>query len=252
MVEQQIVDYVKKSIAKGQSSEEIKRNLLKVGWSEDKVKDAMDKLDFFNSYKSNSSKYNKGAVYTKSFEKKKIERPKFNITKILPFMIVILAVIGLAIGSIIWFYSQPVCGNGQVEEGETLLTCCMDVGCPGDQICKNNNCINPACGICQYLKANKCMDYVCCKDSDCDDKVEKTIDECENPSQLNAKCKHTDTGTNSSLNECTLNIDCNDEDNSTKDTCSGTPKKCSNLRIIQCLDGDGYCPPGCTTSDNDC
>jgi len=46
------------------------------------------------------------------------------------------------------------------------------------------------CGKCQYKIENKCIDYACCADSDCDDKNPDTADFCENPSTLNSNCKH--------------------------------------------------------------
>lgn len=53
--------------------------------------------------------------------------------------------------------------------------------------------------------------------------------------------------------ECAEDIQCTDGDSSTKDICSGTPKKCFNTKITSCLTGDNYCPPGCDyNSDKDC
>jgi hypothetical protein len=51
--------------------------------------------------------------------------------------------------------------------------------------------------------------------------------------------------------ECDSNIDCNDNDVSTKDMCNNF--KCSHSRITQCIDNDLYCPDGCDSdTDNDC
>ncbi|HII71441.1 TPA: hypothetical protein HA265_01670, partial [Candidatus Woesearchaeota archaeon] len=53
--------------------------------------------------------------------------------------------------------------------------------------------------------------------------------------------------------ECSGNADCDDDDVSTSDTCSGTPKKCEHAPITDCVSGDDYCPPGCTyVNDGDC
>jgi hypothetical protein len=53
--------------------------------------------------------------------------------------------------------------------------------------------------------------------------------------------------------QCKDNWDCDDGDASTRDTCEGSPKKCSNSAITGCEDGDMYCPPGCDyDTDNDC
>jgi len=53
--------------------------------------------------------------------------------------------------------------------------------------------------------------------------------------------------------ECTIDVDCNDNNLSTKDICSGTPRKCSHTKITECINGDNYCPSGCSyENDNDC
>ena len=53
--------------------------------------------------------------------------------------------------------------------------------------------------------------------------------------------------------KCNSNINCNDNDLSTKDICSGTPRDCSYIKITECINGDNYCPSGCTyENDNNC
>ncbi len=49
------------------------------------------------------------------------------------------------------------------------------------------------CGYCQYLENEKCMNYACCSDSDCDDNNPGTIDTCNNPETLKAECQHIQT-----------------------------------------------------------
>jgi len=53
--------------------------------------------------------------------------------------------------------------------------------------------------------------------------------------------------------QCQEDSDCDDGDDSTRDVCSGSPKKCSNIKIEDCVTGDNYCPPNCKyEEDNDC
>lgn len=53
--------------------------------------------------------------------------------------------------------------------------------------------------------------------------------------------------------ECEVDSDCDDNDISTTDSCSGTPKKCSNTKITECKTGDNYCPTNCNyEQDKDC
>ena len=181
---------------------------------------------------------------------------------------------------------EPVCGNSELEEGETPATCCLDAGCIGDQVCVNNTCKEPECGECQYVDSEKhvCVDYdccddsecsddeecsdhecekiicgscefiedhkckslACCEDSDCNDYNEKTIDLCKFPGTKSAECTHE------VADECSSDEDCDDNNNSTADSCSfGTPRVCRNIVITTCRDGDGFCPEDCNYKDDD-
>jgi hypothetical protein len=53
--------------------------------------------------------------------------------------------------------------------------------------------------------------------------------------------------------ECQADAQCDDNDASTRDTCTGRPKTCQHTTITECAGGDGYCPQGCAyEADNDC
>jgi len=55
------------------------------------------------------------------------------------------------------------------------------------------------------------------------------------------------------IDQCATNTDCNDNNSSTEDICSGALKLCSNILITSCKNNDNYCPPGCTNNnDSDC
>jgi len=80
----------------------------------------------------------------------------------------------------------------------------------------------------------------------------------------------------SDCDNCTLDLECDDEDLCTIDKCEGTPKncvntlkdcndgnpatsdecvegKCKNTFTTECKSGDNYCPIGCSSSiDSDC
>jgi hypothetical protein len=86
---------------------------------------------------------------------------------------------------------KPVCGNGIVEKGETMQTCCEDTGCLGEQICEFHKCVDPVCEKCQYLQNHICIYYKCCKDDDCDDNDSYTKDVCVNPKSLSASCSYS-------------------------------------------------------------
>lgn len=55
------------------------------------------------------------------------------------------------------------------------------------------------------------------------------------------------------VSSCESDTDCDDGIASTKDSCGGSPKKCTHVLITACTNGDGYCPEGCDHgSDDDC
>ncbi len=53
--------------------------------------------------------------------------------------------------------------------------------------------------------------------------------------------------------QCSTDIDCEDNSLCTRNTCGGIPKTCSTVEIRECIGGDGCCPTGCTFAvDFDC
>lgn len=117
-----------------------------------------------------------------------------------------------------------------------------------------------------------CQDVTneCEVNSDCDDSVDKTKDECVGT--LPKRCENTlvltcddgdgvcGPGCTEALDddcepegECDDDIDCDDDDVSTDDNCVGVPKVCENSKINDCTDGDDFCPDSCSsTNDDDC
>lgn len=62
----------------------------------------------------------------------------------------------------------------------------------------------------------------------------------------------TGNNTNGTIIRCNVNSDCNDNNSSTRDSCS-TNKLCQFTLITECINNDNYCPSGCTPSnDNNC
>ena len=54
-------------------------------------------------------------------------------------------------------------------------------------------------------------------------------------------------------NQCSNDIDCEDNFPCTVNTCVGIPKRCNTVEIKECIGGDGCCPQGCTFEvDFDC
>lgn len=55
------------------------------------------------------------------------------------------------------------------------------------------------------------------------------------------------------LEECGNDSECDDFDAGTKNECMGSPMKCVYTRIVECVNGDGFCPTGCDyANDSDC
>lgn len=97
------------------------------------------------------------------------------------------------------------------------------------------------CGPCQVLDQDncECARIISCVNNDncCPPGCSYTLDsDCEVPE-----------------GECSLDSDCNDENNCTTDICTGMPKKCFHEEITACIPGDNCCPSGCDSAqDEDC
>lgn len=114
--------------------------------------------------------------------------------------------------------------------------------------------------------------HECLNDSQCDDGDACTRDECSGYPRV---CNHANItecvdgdgccpstcriwGDSDCVRSCNSDSDCDDGDASTKDECENN--KCKHTEIVECVDGDGYCPNNCTYSvygflsykDNDC
>lgn len=146
---------------------------------------------------------------------------------------------------------RSLCGDSICQEDETSETCCLD--CP----CARGSCVD-----------NVCQEEVtrCIVDSDCEDYQSETWDSCnaegvctfeaitvcrDNDGYCPGNC--TATTDNDCQQLCTLDTDCNDANVSTHDVCMGTPRTCRYEAINECIDGDLFCPVGCTSfTDSDC
>lgn len=279
-MDSRISDYIKSSMLHGMPIEQIKSNLLKVGWLEKDVNEAISSVSEPRTQAPRIDRMETFSVYPEPEEKGPAKNP-FKIST--PMILIGAVVLVVLILFLWWFFTRPVCGNGEIEKGETMQTCCQDTGCLGQQTCSDKSCIEPTCSECQYLDNHTCYDYacctndqcsagercighecialncsycqyilnhsctnyVCCNDTMCNDNNATTVDSCINPRTLSAACSH-------STNECNANSDCNDNSTSTIDLCSGTPKRCSHDIITNCTAGDNYCPSGCNMTDTDC
>lgn len=109
----------------------------------------------------------------------------------------------------------------------------------------------------------------CLTNSDCGDNNPCTIDHCTGQPQrcLNKPilwCKSGDGCCPEKCNdetdedcinpdECASDSDCDDTNSATLDICSGTPRKCNNTLITDCIVGDNFCPANCNyENDTDC
>ena len=232
MADKNLVNQIRSLIDQGYSSKRIEQSLISQGWTKEEVDDAARSLIGSNNP-------------IEKWSGKPDPKP-MTLQTLWPLFVVV----GVIVGGLVVFFiimSEPECGNGVKEAGETYETCCEDAGCFGDQSCIGNSCIDPECGYCQYLSNYRCKDYACCDDSDCADNDPLSIDICENPGLLSARC------TNEKEDQCEFDYECNDRDPYTDDVCTGTPMRCVFTPIPECSSGDGYCPPGCDNAvDNDC
>ncbi len=168
--------------------------------------------------------------------------------------------------------------------------CVSDEACDDQQACTIDSCMG-APKECKQEQITQCVavdnccpaqcDYKsdsdcevppppeCTTDSDCDDWDRATKDKCvigtknKCTHELITECSSGDafcpsgcnyaTDTDCETAECTADANCNDNDLSTVDKCSGVPAICTHEKITKCLGGDGYCPNACDSrTDWDC
>jgi len=160
----------------------------------------------------------------------------------------IILVVFVASGAVYWVTSRPVCGNGVVEEGETIETCCEDAGCSGDASCQAAGCLDPFCGTCQYLQDHVCLDYECCADSDCTDTQECTANSCVGI--VCGTCEYISNNTCVAW-ECCQNTDCSTGEECANNVCVSSCGTCQYRSNGACLDFE-CCTDDACSGDESC
>lgn len=186
--------------------------------------------------------------------------------------------------------NDAVCPNGCTTFTDTDCqrdACQKDSDCSLQDQCKQARCIGMP-KQCSYEPITQCFaqDHCCpagCTypaDTDCPQEEECLFDfECEDYNNATrdscsvqrlcehasitecilgdnycpAGCRYPQDTDCPPVDQCRTNLECNDNDLSTEDACSGSPKRCTNIPITECATGDSYCPSTCTyTTDRDC
>lgn len=137
--------------------------------------------------------------------------------------------------------SKITIGSGSVNDSATI---CFNAGLSGygkGTCSTNSDCDtgNPcAIGECDGdpLRCRHTLILWCRNDDEC----------------CPSKCTPQDDNDCEAQDECSNDEDCDDSSTATKDICQGTPKKCNNTEIIECVSEDNYCPKDCIfKSDTD-
>ncbi|MBU0760968.1 MAG: hypothetical protein KJ600_05690 [Nanoarchaeota archaeon] len=180
------------------------------------------------------------------------------------YFLIILAVVVVLIVAFVLFNKEVDSESLSVGNETTGIRNATGPRCYGDFDCDDGNlstqdicleggtenasCANTLiqCGDCQYLQNGDCLSYVCCSDEDCDEGVSGA--DCINPGTLDSECQ------SSAEDDCSEDLDCNDNNPCTVEVCSGNPRSCSYENITECADGDGCCLSWCVGSgvDDDC
>lgn len=145
--------------------------------------------------------------------------------------------------------SEPVCGNGVVEEGELC-----DAECPVD--CEPRHCqvsamsgSSATCDVaCAWSPISECVDADGCCPAGCTSEDDSDCaSECGNGVvEVGETCDGDCPVTCDDANACTVNRRVG-----TDETC--TTECIIESRILTCVNDDGCCPTGCTASnDSDC
>ncbi len=153
----------------------------------------------------------------------------------IPIVIVLI----IAAGGYAYFF-VPLCGNGAIDLGETVENCCLDIGCPGEQSCQENACIDPTCGECQYIVSHKCEDYECCSNSACQDSMK-----CENHICAQITCGECEYAANYT---CVKNESCTAESRNSTGQYSNNTTQCGECQYLK----NNTCKPYLCCDDDYC
>lgn len=235
MIDKNLVASINDYIQQGYSKEQIISYLVSYGYPS---QDVNDSFDYFESTaaqpKQPAAQPSPAAeAQPQPTQPEQPAVPKAGKKKLLIIASIAVAVLLIVSVTAYWFMTRPVCGNGIVEKGETMETCCEDTGCLGEQTCENHMCIEPVCGECQYLEEHVCKDYECCDNEDCADDEECVGHEC-----ITLECGFCQYGSN---HQCLDYECCSDEDCETGEECADHEcvVKCGECQYrvdSQCLD----------------
>ena len=128
------------------------------------------------------------------------------------------------------------CGNGTCDSDEDCSTCSSDCSCQSGYDCQNGQCIaHTECGDGTCSIGETCKEDNCCNGNNVN--LNSDLNNCGNCGNI---CNSNQTCTNGEcilkpvlLDECSTDVDCNDNNNYTLDQCSGTPKLCKNTQILR-------------------
>jgi hypothetical protein len=158
--------------------------------------------------------------------------------------------------------TKDVCKVEQNQCSHTLIKDCVH----NDSYCPTG---------CAYATDNDCENFEdgrCREDADCDDNLTSTsnycivelgecefspITSCTNDDQYcPINCDNSTDNDCSSYNVCSMNEDCDDNNDTTTDSCladDNEVKICINLLEVSCTNDDDFCPYLCNNAtDNDC
>lgn len=230
MINQNLVNSIKTYFQQGYQRQQIINYLVNYGYN---PQDVNDTVVFVERSISASQK----AQLPEQPQMPQQEPPakkNFKINKkIIIGSSVALSLLLITIIMVFWISTRPVCGNGIVEEGETMLTCCEDTGCLGEQTCSENTCLEPVCGECQYLEDHICKDHECCSDNEC-----AGTEECIDNSCQEIACGYCEYAENHTCfdYECCENIDCGFGEECSQNVCVTACGACQYRENGTCYD----------------
>ncbi|MCK4729960.1 MAG: hypothetical protein KAT28_01435 [Candidatus Aenigmarchaeota archaeon] len=169
-----------------------------------------------------------------------------------------------------------IIGGGQVQQCTTHQDCDDSNPCTSDICDSNGQCLNTPITAC--INSDGCCPSGCTSTNDndcspnpteiCNNGIDDDGDGCIDT--VDSDCGGTETnctdgidndcdgqidGTDSDCSPtptCSINSDCDDSNPCTSDICDSNGQ-CLNTPITACINSDGCCPSGCTSSnDNDC
>jgi len=180
MLNNTLINYIRDSLNQGYDANTIYKYLLKLGWNSKDLQDSFYFVDREIRMRQMQQQQLRNMQQKMMQPQMQITRPmqEPEPTSMANFVIPIIGVfLILIIGSGIFFFIN-------LEK----TTVGAPTGIQPEEKMSPPRKIELRCGPCQYIANNRCLNFNCCSNANCNDDNPNTEDVCENPSTANSIC----------------------------------------------------------------